>query len=140
MIKLLGVFLATIFLLLGLIHVYWAFGGKGASESVLPSVDGKLALNPSPFLTILVALALFTAMFVILGQSGFLGTFIPSQFFYWGTVVISVMFLLRAIGEFRLVGFFKKINDTNFAYWDTYLFSPLCLLIAIMAFLILKRW
>ncbi len=139
MAKILGVFLAGIFALLGLLHVYWAFGGKHQSESVIPTVDGKLAFNPPPFLTLLVALALFMAMLVILGQSGFLGTFIPNQFFYWGTLAISLLFLLRAIGEFRLVGFFKTIRDTQFAYWDTWLFSPLCLLIAIMSFLILRR-
>lgn len=135
--NIIGILLATIFAILGALHVYWVFGGKSSSESVIPSVGGKLVFNPSPFATMLVALALFTAMFVILGQTGFLGSLIPKKLFYFGTITISLLFFLRAIGEFRLVGFFKTINDTKFAYWDTWLFSPLCLLISIMSFLLL---
>lgn len=47
---------------------------------------------------------------------------------------IAGIFFLRAVGEFKLVGFFKRASDTPFAYWDTWLFSPLCLVIAIIAF------
>jgi catechol 2,3-dioxygenase-like lactoylglutathione lyase family enzyme len=36
------------------------------------------------------------------------------------------VFLLRAVGDFRLVGFFKRVRGTPFARWDTRLFSPLC--------------
>jgi hypothetical protein len=132
----LGLLLAAIFAFLGSIHLYWAFGGKKASDAVIPNVGGKAVFTPSTFVTVLVALALFAAMFTILGQSGFI-SFIPSRLFYFGTLVISWAFLLRAIGEFRLVGFFKKVTDTKFAYWDTRVFSPLCLLIAIMAFILL---
>ena len=64
------------------------------------------------------------------------GAFVPGWIFYSGTWVISVLFLLRAIGDFRFVGFFKSVTDTNFARWDTILFSPLCLFIAVVAFLI----
>lgn len=35
--------------------------------------------------------------------------------------------LLRAVGHFRLVGFFKKITGSRFARLDTMLFSPLCM-------------
>jgi hypothetical protein len=45
-------------------------------------------------------------------------------------------FLLRAVGEFRLVGLFKRIRGTAFARWDTWLFSPLCLLIALAFFFV----
>lgn len=137
MIKSLGIFLAIIFATLGALHLYWAFAGSGVSENVIPSVNGKAVFHPSAFVTVLVALALFTAMFVILGQIGFLARIIPGRVFYWGTIGISVVFFLRAIGDFRLVGFFKKITDTKFAYWDNWLFSPLCLLISIICLLLL---
>jgi len=78
-------------------------------------------------------------MLIILGQIGFLGLFVPNMIFYYGTLFISLVFFLRSIGEFRLVGFFKKIKNTKFAYWDTILFSPLCLLIAIITFLLLFK-
>ena len=37
---------------------------------------------------------------------------------------------LRAVGDFRMVGFWKTVRDTPFARWDTRLFSPLCVAIA----------
>lgn len=34
--------------------------------------------------------------------------------------------LARAVGDFRLVGFFKKVKGSEFALMDTLLYSPLC--------------
>ena len=37
----------------------------------------------------------------------------------------------RAIGEFRYVGFFKRVVGSRFATLDTFVYSPLCLALAI---------
>jgi bacteriorhodopsin len=92
--------------------------------------------KPSVGGTILVAVAFLLAIAVILGQLRFLGDAVPHGIFRWGTFAIALLFFLRAVGEFRLVGFFKRVSDTPFAYWDTWLFSPLCLGIAVIAFLL----
>ena len=39
--------------------------------------------------------------------------------------------LARAIGEFRLVGFFKTVKGSLFARMDTLFFSPLCVLLSL---------
>ena len=132
----LGILLAAIFAILSLFHIYWAAGGRFGSASVVPTVDGKNIFSPSIFSTMLVAAALLAAMMTILGHLGLFGDAIPRRIFRWATFGIALLFLLRAIGEFKLLGFFKKVNDTNFAFWDTFLFSPLCLFIAAAAFLI----
>jgi hypothetical protein len=36
----------------------------------------------------------------------------------------------RAIGEFKYVGFFKRVRGSRFARRDTLLYSPLCLWLA----------
>jgi hypothetical protein len=131
-----GLLLAAVFALLGLFHVYWAAGGRFGSVSGVPTVNGARVFNPSVAGTLLVAAALFGAMLVILGQINLLGEAIPKWVFRGATLVIGVLFFLRSIGEFRLVGFFKQVRDTPFAFWDTWLFSPLCLLIALTAFLL----
>jgi hypothetical protein len=84
----------------------------------------------------LVAAALFAAMLTVLGQIGLWGEIIPRWIFRWATFGIAALFFLRAIGDFKLIGFFKQANDSGFAFWDTFLFSPLCLFIAVAAFLI----
>ncbi len=132
----LGALLAAVFAALGLLHLYWAAGGRLLSGVVVPVVGGKRYFNPSPTGTILVAVALLTAMFIILGRVGRLGDALPAWIFRLGTWGISVIFCLRAIGDFKLVGFFKRVRDTPFAHWDTWLFSPLCLVIAAIAFML----
>jgi len=42
---------------------------------------------------------------------------------------IGVIFILRAIGEFNVVGIFKKIKGTVFAKYDMYFYIPLCLFV-----------
>lgn len=136
MIRMLGVVLAVIFSLLSFLHLYWAGGGRFGRGAAIPTAGGERLLNPSPFGTILVAAALFAAALVVLGRLKFWGAVVPGWIFYVGTWVISALFLLRTIGDFRYVGFFKSVSGTDFARWDTILFSPLCLFIAVAAFLI----
>jgi hypothetical protein len=129
-----GIMLVSVFALISLLHLYWAAGGRVGRDVAIPSVGGVRAFSPSPFGTVLVAAAFLVAIFVILGQIGLLGKAVPRWIFRWATLGVAIIFFLRAVGEFRLVGFFKRASDTAFAYWDTRLFSPLCLVIAFTAF------
>jgi hypothetical protein len=54
----------------------------------------------------------------------------------WG---IPIVFMLRAIGDFKYIGFFKQVKGTGFASLDTLFFSPLCLFIALAGFLLVSR-
>lgn len=130
-----GILLSAIFAILSLFHIYWAAGGRFGGFAAIPTVEGKPLFRPTMLATLMVAAALFAAMLTILGNLGLFGDRFSQWIFRWATFVIALLFLLRAIGDFKLLGFFKQINETNFAYWDTVLFSPLCLFIAIAAFL-----
>jgi uncharacterized membrane protein SpoIIM required for sporulation len=46
--------------------------------------------------------------------------------------LIAAVFALRAIGDFRYVGFFKRIRDTRFARLDTLAYWPLCAVLAVL--------
>ena len=132
----LAVLLSVIFAGIGLLHVYWAVGGRGGSGAGVPSVDGEPLFRPSPGATLIVAAALFTAAFVIAGAAGWLGWAIPASVFRALTLGIAIVFLVRAVGDLKYVGFFKSVTGSLFAYWDTRLYSPLCLFIAVAAFYI----
>ena len=136
MIRALGILLAVIFAVLSFFHFYWAAGGRFGGGAAVPSVGGNRLFNPSPVGTMLVAAALFAAMLVVFGRLGMWAAFLPAWIFYWGTCGISLLFFLRAIGDFRYVGFFKSVQNTDFARMDTLLFSPLCFFIAVIAFLL----
>ncbi|MFI5399704.1 MAG: DUF3995 domain-containing protein [SAR324 cluster bacterium] len=132
---------AVLFAAIGLLHVYWALGGGWGADAALPthgSLPGsppRFTLPVTPISTFLVAVLLFLAAGIVLGRADLLSNAAPAThwIFVVGTWVLAALFLVRAIGEFRYVGFFKRVRNTEFGRWDTWLFSPLCLIIALLA-------
>jgi hypothetical protein len=119
--------LAAVLVALSALHVFWAFGGRLATGTAIPEVEGRPAFRPSPAATLVVAAGLLLAAGIALSRGEVLWPSLPGSPAHWGAIAFGVVFVLRAIGEFRLVGFFKKVRDTPFARWDTRLFSPLSL-------------
>ena len=98
---------------------------------MVPEVGGTRLFTPRPGATLSVAGAFFVAALVVLARLGIWGGFIPARVFYLGTWVMAAIFLFRAVGDFRVAGFFKTVRDSRFARWDSLLYSPLCLLISV---------
>ena len=132
-----SIMLCMIFTLLGVIHIYWLFGGNWGLKNVIPTKSQKDDFHPPPkFATLVVAILLLFFGFTYFIKSGFIDVQAPSwmvNYVYW---VISSIFVLRAIGEFKYVGFFKKVRNTAFAKADSIWFSPLCLGIGVIGFFI----
>jgi hypothetical protein len=120
------VFGAIVFGLLGLLHAYWASGGRFATGAVIPERRGVPLFKPSARVTWLVALLLWTGAACLLMQLGLLGRPLPWRLVTAGTWISAVVFLLRSVGDFRYVGFSKRYTDSRFAYWDTRVYSPTC--------------
>jgi hypothetical protein len=124
--------LVATFILIGLLHLYWAAGPHGGESAFVPSVGGKPLFQPTPLATIAVALALFGAAGVVAIRSGILPVpelALPALIGCWALVAV---FGLRAIGDFRYLGFFKRVTGTRFARADTLVYSPLCAGLAAM--------
>jgi hypothetical protein len=125
--------LSVIFFSLALIHIYWAFGGKGGSAATVPTkANNKLIIKPGLFDCLVVALALLSFGAFVLIKAGILLFGLPAWLMNSGLWVIASLFLLRAIGEFKYIGFFKKIKNTKFGQMDTRYYSPLSLLIGVL--------
>ncbi len=107
--------------------MFWALGGRLGSGSAIPEVNGKPAFTPTRAATSAVALALFLASALVLGRAGVFSALVPAALFKWPVLILGFVFLVRAVGEFKLVVLFKRVRCTSFARWDTWLFSPLCL-------------
>ncbi len=130
--------LFLIFLFISAIHFYWAFGGKWGSDAVLPTKDDNntKVLNPTILPTLIVAFGLLGFGLFILVMSGLI-TFNKTHWLSkYGLWIIASIFTLRAIGDFKYVGFFKKIKQTKFGKNDTKYFSPLCLTIGILTIIL----
>lgn len=129
--------LSLIFILLSTLHWYWVFGGQFGLSAALPSRCEKQVFNPGPFLTALVALLLMFAALICLAQGEIAGLH-RSMLTRVGVGGLAVVFVLRAFGDFQLVGFFKRVKGTQFARMDTAFFSPLCLLISLLCAWLVK--
>ena len=128
---------AIIFLVLSLLHLHWAFGGSWGFEYALPTnKEGEKLLNPSKSdsLIVGVGLALFAIFYLIQGDFATL----PIPHWLHGIIawLIPSIFLLRAMGDFKYIGFFKKVTSTPFGQRDSKFFSPLCLFLAANGILI----
>ena len=122
-----------VLIMMGMFHFYWSFGGLIGLDKALPTEDGKLLLNPSKLLTFFVGLVLIVFAYIAYSLQFDDFMIIESSYFYkYSGQVLSIMFILRAVGEFNAIGFFKKIKNTEFAMYDTKYFSPLCLVLGIV--------
>lgn len=125
----LSVSVAFIMGIASLIHFYWALGGKTGLQDAGPTLEGDTAFTPGRFITFIVAcLIMLLALLALLLH----WSWQPVQILvpYAGCLVATVL-VIRAVGDFRYVGFFKKVYNSRFARLDTRVFSPLILLLGI---------
>lgn len=121
-----------IFALLSFLHMYWLSGGRWGIYKAVPQVPGKESLKPVIWIAVLIIVGAFLMALI---QLFVLFSFqIPIEYFLFGKrglLVISALFLLRSIGDFRYIGIFRKIKNTEFAKTDARISTPLCLYISI---------
>jgi hypothetical protein len=126
-----------IFLLLSMLHFYWSFGGELWYDEVLPtSSNGLHKLTPGPAAALVVSFGLLCFAIVTAGNLGLFNRYMKMVYFRYGVLTIAVVFALRAVGDFKFIGFFKTVQSTKFALNDTIFFSPLCLFISLLSVLI----
>ena len=124
-----------ILLLLAAVHVYWAAGGKAGKAAAVPTAEGRAVISPSALGASIVSAGLCLIVAILALRIGWLklpvmaGDNILVQIAAW---LIAAVFALRAIGDFRYIGFFKRISDTRFARLDTLAYSPLCAVLAVL--------
>ncbi len=122
--------LIIIFSSLSLLHFYWAAGGQWWLSNALPTNEsGQHVLKTGPVSSMVVGLGLlgFASYYFILPAPTLSGTM--THIVGW---TIPSIFLLRSIGDFKYVGFFKTVKSTEFAKYDNRYYVPLCLVIGVM--------
>jgi len=136
---LLSTVLSVLFTSLGLIHIYWLLGGKWGGDKVIPTKANQMdtaSIQIPKFATLLVASVLVLFGLIYLIKAGYTPFHVPSWVANYGYWIIPSIFILRALGDFKYIGFFKTVRNTNFAKADTRLFSPLCLGIGLIGVVI----
>ncbi|MEQ9467653.1 MAG: DUF3995 domain-containing protein [Ekhidna sp.] len=123
----LGAILFSIFLVLSLLHISWALGNSWGFEASIPTKEsGEPVLHPKKIDSLVVGIGLLLFGIFYLIKSGIIGFDLPGWVLSTVGWLIPIIFLMRSIGDFRYVGFFKKnqIHSVRKARFGI-LFSPL---------------
>jgi len=132
-----AILLFIIFLFLASLHIYWAVGGRWGWTAAVPTREDNARLfSPGPIATLLVAAGLLLMGLIVLIKGGLIPLALPMLIDRYACWLIAFIFIGRAIGDFRYIGFFKKLTKTEFAKNDTRYYSPLCLIIGILTILL----
>jgi len=135
--KLLLVFtIVLLFIAISLLHFYWVAGGEWGIEGAMPAKFRDDYFNPANRLsmalaTLVVALGLLFFAATIASNYFDWSLLIPKKYTLIGTRIIGAIFLIRAIGDFNMVGLFKKASNDVFAKKDNKIYVPLCLFLGI---------
>ena len=86
--------------------------------------------------TIVVAMGLLGFAMVTLLNYTLFGLEVPMDLIQKITIVIGLIFLARAIGDFYYCGFFRKIKKGLFTERDRAIYTPLCLYLGLSTLLL----
>ena len=85
-------------------------------------VPGRLAV-------LVVSVLLALAALIVLQRASLGPALVPAALLPGAIWTLAVVMIARAIGDFRYVGFFKRVRGTTFATLDTKFFSPIVLVL-----------
>ena len=126
-----AIFVVAVFVTLAGWHFRMAWSPPSGAGGAVPSVSGKPLFVPSAGATVGVGIALLLFAGLVAAASGFVSTGLSPRLLSWLCYALSLGLLARAVGEFKYVGFFKRVRGTRFARFDSLVYSPLCLLLAV---------
>lgn len=132
---------SCIFLGLSLLHFYWVFGGSWGINYAIPEkfkesyFDNKNKTK-NQIATLIVALGLLLFALIMVSYRYVVFSYMSKESNVIAIWMIAAIFMLRAIGEFNIVGIFKKPSDSMFAKKDNQIYIPLCLYLSLSSVLI----
>jgi hypothetical protein len=135
-----AVALCLAFLAIAAWHLYMAFVPPKGPGGAVPSVEGKPLFVPSRGATLGIAFMLACFAALVAATAGLISVPVRPVVLVWLSFALALGLAARALGEFRYVGFFKRVRKSRFASLDTWFYSPLCLLLAVgVAFVALSN-
>ena len=130
---------SVVFVALALWHFRMALFRSTDASGAVPSVEGKPLFIPSAKATAGVGLVLLLFACLVAATGGLVHLGVPSRLLTWGSFALALGLLARAIGDFKYVGFLKRVRGSRFARLDTLVYSPLCLLLSIGVAVVAKH-
>ncbi|MGX1929522.1 DUF3995 domain-containing protein [Flagellimonas sp. 2504JD4-2] len=130
----LAILLSIVLITLALLHFFWALFGIKEPEAVVPTAEGSNKVKtPGKLMAVLVGIILLGFAFVFINK---VANYVNYPWLKYVSFGIGVVFIVRALGDFKYVGFFKTAKNSKFSALDTRYYSPLCLLMGILVLLL----
>ena len=127
----LAIVVGAAFAALGVWHFAMALAPRGRERAAVPSVNGRPLFVPSASATAAVGVGLWLCGVLVISTAGVIALGLSSRVQTTLCMALAFALLLRAVGDFRYVGFFKSLRGTRFAVMDTWCYSPICLALSI---------
>ena len=125
----LSILVSIIMGITAIIHFYWSFGGQYGLKSSGPTLEGvDNFIPPRPLIFIVACLLVGLA---ILPMQLIWPLALFEHYIVYAGYFVSFIFIVRGIGDFKYVGVFKKVYNSNFARLDTKYFSPLIIFLGV---------
>ncbi len=122
---------AAVLVVMAVIHMYWALGGSIGAEALVPQTTKGPLFRLTSAVTLLISLTFILAANLMLTRIGVATARISPTGLHIACAALAALFLIRAVGDFRYVGFFKRVRHSRFARLDTRLYSPISLFLAV---------
>ena len=124
------------FVTLSIMYLFWFLGGKTGLKYAFPnnSKHKRKAHRPSKLVLLLFTLLFLTMALLCIAQTDIFNRIFNHETIIWGNRITGIIFLARALGSFKYVGFTKTFRGSEFAKLDTYVISPLCLAVALCSY------
>ncbi len=127
---------AALFTVIALMHYAWAATGRVPAAVIPTRRDGSPLFQPRRIESAVVATVLLLAALLLLQRGGVGPMLVPKMLRALGSGLVSVVMLMRALGDFAYVGFFKRERSSLFGRMDTRYYSPLVLVLGVIAGLV----
>ncbi|MEX0359593.1 MAG: DUF3995 domain-containing protein [Allomuricauda sp.] len=130
----LAIMLSVVLIFLAVLHFYWSIFGIKDPEAVLPkSVKSNTVKPPGKLMAVAVGVILLGFAFIYINKV--IG-YINHPWLQYISIGVALVFIVRAFGDFKYVGFFKTAKNSKFSILDTKYYSPLCLLMGVLILLL----
>ena len=112
-------------------HFVMALAPLPRENAAVPYVNGRPLFVPSATATAAVGVGLLLCALLVISTAGVVAVGLSPRVLTALCAVLALALLLRAVGDFRYVGFFKSVRGSRFATMDTWCYSPVCLALSI---------
>nr|WP_298790853.1 DUF3995 domain-containing protein [uncultured Allomuricauda sp.] len=130
----LAILISIVLIVLAILHFFWALFGIKEPEAVVPtSIGSNQVKTPNKIMAVLVGLILLGFAFVFINK---ISNYVDYPWLRYVSIGIGVIFIIRAFGDFKYVGFFKTAKNSKFSALDTKYYSPLCLLMGVLVLIL----